>query len=92
MNDKELAEFVDLLYPYFIKKMKADSTFKNRIKSTNAKVTWVDTATEKVNNVSVQVSNIGKKVKIKLHGRARKGRKYFTRRCGDAAKRNKGSY
>lgn len=57
MNDKELAEFVDLLYPYFIKKMKADSTFKNCIKSTNAKVTWVDTS---------QVSNIGKKVKIKF--------------------------
>lgn len=57
MNDKELAEFVDLLYPYFIKKMKADNTFKNCIKSTNAKVTWVDTSTE---------SNIGKKVKIKF--------------------------
>lgn len=66
MNDKELAEFVDLLYPYFIKKMKADSTFKNCIKSTNATVTWVDTSTEKVNDVSVQVSNIGKKVKIKF--------------------------
>lgn len=57
MNDKELAEFVDLLYPYFIKKMKSDSTFKNCIKSTNATVTWVDTSTE---------SNIGKKVKIKF--------------------------
>ena len=38
MNDKEVAELVELLYPYFIKKMKADSTFKNCIKSTNATV------------------------------------------------------
>ena len=38
MNDKELAELMDLLYPYFAKKLKADSTFKNCIKSTNATV------------------------------------------------------
>ena len=38
MNDRELAELMDLLYPYFIKKMKSDSTFKNCIKSTNATV------------------------------------------------------
>ena len=38
MNDKELADFVDLLYPHFAKKMKADTAFKNCIKSTNAKV------------------------------------------------------
>lgn len=38
MNDKEVAELVELLYPYFVKKMKADSTFKNCIKSTNATV------------------------------------------------------
>ena len=38
MNDKELAELIDLLYPYFIKKVKSDSTFKNCIKSTNATV------------------------------------------------------
>lgn len=38
MNDKELSELMDLLYPYFVKKMKADSTFKNCIKSTNATV------------------------------------------------------
>ncbi len=57
MNDKELAEFVDLLYPYFVKKLKSDSSFKNCIKSTNATVTWVDTS---------QDSNIGKNVKIKF--------------------------
>ena len=38
MNDKELAELMDLLYPYFAKKMKSDSTFKNCLKSTNATV------------------------------------------------------
>ena len=44
MNDKELAELMDLLYPYFVKKMKADSTFKNYIKSTNATVTRVNSS------------------------------------------------
>lgn len=38
MNDKELAELMDLLYPYFVKKLKTDSAFKNCIKSTNATV------------------------------------------------------
>ena len=38
MNDKELAELMDLLYPYFKKKLKADSIFKSCIKSTNATV------------------------------------------------------
>lgn len=66
MNDKELAELMDLLYPYFVKKMKADSTFKNCVKSTNATVTWVDPTIETVNNVSNRVTNIGKAVKIKF--------------------------
>lgn len=66
MNDKELEELMNLLYPYFIKKMKSDSTFKNCIKSTNAKVIWVDTSTETVDNEKRQVSNIGKMVKIKF--------------------------
>ena len=62
MNDKELSELMDLLYPYFIKKLKADGIFKNCIKSTNAMITWVDTTT--TNNV--RVSNIGKTVKVKF--------------------------
>ena len=66
MNDKETAELMDLLYPYFIKKMKADGLFKNCIKSSNATVVWVDTSTEKVNEVEQQVSNINKMVKIKF--------------------------
>ena len=66
MNDKELTELMELLYPYFIKKMKADNTFKNCIKSSNATVTWVDTSKVTVNGETQQVSNIGKKVKIKF--------------------------
>ena len=58
MNDKELAEFVELLYPHFVKKMKSDSNFKNCIKSTNATVTWVDTKTETVDGVTKRVSKI----------------------------------
>ena len=57
MNDRELAELMDLLYPYFIKKMKADGAFKNCIRSTNATVTWVDTST---------TQNVGKSVNIKF--------------------------
>lgn len=41
MNDRELAKLMDLLYPYFIKKMKADGAFKNCIRSVNATVTGV---------------------------------------------------
>ena len=55
MNDKELAELMDLLYPYFIKKMKADGMFKNCIRSVNATVTSVS-----------QQNNIGKSVTIKF--------------------------
>ena len=57
MNDKEVAELVELLYPYFIKKMKSDSTFKNYIRSTNATVTGVDTSLD---------TNIGAEVTIKF--------------------------
>ena len=57
MNDKEVAELVDLLYPYFLKKMKADSTFKNCIKSTNATVTGVDASLS---------TNVGSKVTVKF--------------------------
>lgn len=56
MNDKEISEFIDLLYPYFIKKLKSDTIFKNCIKSTNATVT----------DVNEQQQNIGKEVKIKF--------------------------
>ena len=57
MNDKELADLIDLLYPHFIKKLKADSVFKNCIKSTNATVAEIDTSLE---------TNIGAEVTIKF--------------------------
>ena len=57
MSDKELAELMDLLYPYFVKKMKADSTFKNCIKSTNATVVDVDTSLS---------TNIGAEVTVRF--------------------------
>mgnify|MGYP003508256758 CR=1 FL=1 len=57
MNDKEIAELIDLLYPYFVKKLKEDGAFKNCIKSTNATVTWVD---------ATKTSNVGTEVKIKF--------------------------
>lgn len=66
MNDKELSELMDLLYPYFVKKLKSDGVFKNCIKSINATVTWVDTTTKEVDGKNVRVSNIGKTIKIKF--------------------------
>lgn len=57
MNDKDLSELMDLLYPFFIKKLKADGLLKSCLKSKNASVTWVDTALE---------SNIGKEIKVKF--------------------------
>lgn len=66
MNDQELAEATELLYSLFLKKIKEDGYFKNCVKSVNAKVTWVDTTTEKVNNTTQRVSNINKAVRIRL--------------------------
>ena len=66
MNEKELSELIDLLYPHFVKKMKSDNDFKSCIKSTNATVTWVDTTTETVNNTTQRVSNKNKTVKVKF--------------------------
>ena len=66
MNDKELAELIELLYPHFLKKMKTDGAFKNCIKSTNATVTWVNTATETVDGEARRVSNVGAEIRIKF--------------------------
>ena len=57
MDDKELSEFIELLYPHFLKKLKADGMYKNCVKSINATVIWVNTA---------QSSNIGQSVKIRF--------------------------
>ena len=66
MNDTELRELMDLLYPYFIKKLKDEGLFKTCIKSTNATVSWVDPTTERIDGTYVQVSNVGKMIKVKL--------------------------
>ena len=38
MSEKEISEFIDLLYPHFLKRLKTENLFKNCIKSTNATV------------------------------------------------------
>ena len=38
MNNKEIEEFVDILYPFFLKKMRKDGCFKNNVKMKNATV------------------------------------------------------
>ena len=38
MTNKEIEEFVDILYPFFLKKMRDDGYFKNNVKMKNATV------------------------------------------------------
>ena len=38
MTNKEIEEFVDILYPFFLKKMREDGYFKNNVKMKNATV------------------------------------------------------
>ena len=38
MNNKQIEEFVDILYPFFLKKMRSDGYFKNNVKMKNATV------------------------------------------------------
>lgn len=53
MNDKELQDFIELLYPFFLKKLKSEDWFRTCIKSTNATVTWVESDTNKGQMVKV---------------------------------------
>lgn len=55
MHDKEIAELIELLYPHFLKKIKADGIFKSCVKSKNAKVSWVDPAKETTINAEVKI-------------------------------------
>ena len=55
MNDKILEEFVETLYPYFLKKFKKDNSFKSCVKRKNATVISVLTDGD---------SNIGKFVEV----------------------------
>lgn len=57
MDNRELEEFIEILYSYFEKKIKASDTFKSCIKSTNATVTWID---------SESTTNIGAEVKVRF--------------------------
>ena len=41
MNNKQIEEFVDILYPFFLKKMRSDGYFKNNVKMKNATVVGV---------------------------------------------------
>lgn len=38
MTNKEIEAFVDILYPFFLKKMRNDGYFKNNVKMKNATV------------------------------------------------------
>ena len=52
MTNKEIEEFVDILYPFFLKKMRNDGYFKNNVKMKNATV--------------VKSAGIGEDVEVRL--------------------------
>lgn len=53
MNNKQIENFVELLYPYFLKKLKSDGFFKNNVKIKNATV--LSTLTEGETNIDKEV-------------------------------------
>ena len=57
MNNKQIEEFVDLLYPFFLKKMRNDGYFKNNVKMKNATV---------VSKLAEGESNIDKEIEVVL--------------------------
>lgn len=57
MYYKDLEEFVEMLYPYFKKKMLSDNSFKNFVKRKNATVT---------STRATDTSNIGSFVSVVL--------------------------
>ena len=52
MNNKQIEEFVNMLYPFFLKKLRNDGYFKNNVKMKNATV--------------VSSADIGADVKVRL--------------------------
>lgn len=52
MTNKEIEEFVDILYPFFLKKLGNDGYFKNNVKMKNATV--------------VKSADVGVDVEVKL--------------------------
>lgn len=55
MNDKELQEFLEIIYPFIKKKLQSDGLFKNCVQAKNAKVVSVLADGE---------TNIGKEVEV----------------------------
>lgn len=55
MTNKEIEEFVDILYPFFLKKMRTDGYLKNIVKMKNATV---------VSKLAEGESNIDKEVEV----------------------------
>lgn len=53
MSNKEMEEFVELLYPFILKKLKEDGYFKNNTKIKNATV--VSTQSANSENVDVKL-------------------------------------
>ena len=52
MTNKEIEEFVDVLYPFFLEKMRSDGYFKNNVKMKNATV--------------IKAANTGEDVEVRL--------------------------
>lgn len=57
MRNKEIEEFVELLYPYFLARMSKDRTFKNCVKRKNATV---------ASNLADGETNVGGMVHVAL--------------------------
>ena len=58
MNDKEVQELVEILFPFFLEKLKKDGAFKNYVKRKNATVINTTLADDE--------TNIGKSVEVVL--------------------------
>ena len=54
MTDKDISELVELLYPFIIKKIKEDNSFKNCIRSTNATVSSISASSNRGEMVGVK--------------------------------------
>lgn len=57
MNTKQAEELVEILYPYFLKKLQEDGLLKNNVKIKNATV---------VSTLAEGDTNIGKNVSVKF--------------------------
>lgn len=60
MNEEELKSFVELLYPFFVDKLKKDSLLKNIVKMKNATVVSIPETTE------TSTTNINQNIEVML--------------------------